>query len=202
MFKAWAQLVRLPNVFTVPADVIAGASLTLCFEDLNILKTHFISILVLCLSSICFYSAGMILNDVFDFQEDLRDRPFRPIPSGRITRGSALVCGLLLLVLGSVLAFGQIQHVLLWPYGHPGLLLPVAILAYNLWLKRTFLGPVAMGICRGLNLLLGAFIIPIPNILACWAAWTVIVYITGVTTIARDEVMQRRSEGPSSSASV
>ena len=40
-------------------------------------------------SSACLYSAGMVWNDFFDIEQDRRERPFRPLPSGRITRRAA-----------------------------------------------------------------------------------------------------------------
>ncbi len=146
------------------------------------------TVLLLCAASICFYSGGMVLNDVFDYAEDKRDRPFRPLPSGRIKRSLALRAGLLLLIIGVALALLNLPLEDWWPHGLPIFLLPVLILAYNLGLKATFLGPLTMGLCRGLNLLLGATVIPVPDPLALWAAMTVTMYITGVTIIARGEV--------------
>ena len=190
MFKAWAQLVRLPNVFTAPADVIAGCALALIgFPDVwpwSIIQ----SVLLLCAASVCFYAGGMVLNDVFDFDEDSRDRPFRPLPSGRIGRKPALIVGLLLLTSGVGLALVRLPLTTWWPHSLPVFLLPLFILGYNVGLKKTFLGPLTMGLCRGLNLLLGATIIPMLNPLAWWAAYTVTLYITGVTIIAHDETKQ------------
>ncbi|MFT3881913.1 MAG: UbiA family prenyltransferase [Gemmatales bacterium] len=188
MFKAWAQLVRLPNVFTAPADVLAGAGFALIGFHGAWPWPSVQTVLLLCAASICFYSGGMILNDVFDYVEDKRDRPFRPLPSGRIGRSLALRTGLLLLIIGITLALLNLPLRDWWPYGLPIFLLPIFILAYNLGLKATFLGPLVMGLCRGLNLLLGATVLPEFEPLALWAAMTVTIYITGVTSIARDEV--------------
>lgn len=51
------------------------------------------------------YLGGMALNDVLDLEEDRVKKPFRPIPSGRITRAAAaalaaLLFGIALLLLG------------------------------------------------------------------------------------------------------
>jgi 4-hydroxybenzoate polyprenyltransferase len=187
MLKAWAQLIRLPNVFTAPADVIAGAALAIPFGYSHIFIHSIPTIAILCAASICFYCAGMILNDVFDFDEDRRDRPFRPLPSGRIHRTTACVAGVSLLVIGASIALSQLQKDKWWPYGIPVFMLPILILAYNLGLKNTFLGPVAMGGCRGLNLLLGSLVLPMMNLIDHWGAYSVMIYITGVTLIAHDE---------------
>ncbi len=62
---SWAQLVRLPNVFTVIADVSA-AFLLVAHGPVPISRFALIV-----LAGIALYWAGMILNDVFD----VRPRP-------------------------------------------------------------------------------------------------------------------------------
>src|SRR5713101_7173859 len=74
--RAYAQLLRLPNVFTALADIClgwlaalaAGASLTL-----------WPSFAFLMCASAALYSAGMVWNDFFDIEQDQRERPFRPL---------------------------------------------------------------------------------------------------------------------------
>src|SRR5439155_21764592 len=67
-------------------------------------------------------------------------------------------------------------------------LLVGAIFAYDGWLKGTWAGPIAMGTCRFLNILLGL------SILGRWPpAWGLLLafvvgtYIAGVTWFARTE---------------
>ena len=67
-------------------------------------------------------------------------------------------------------------------------LLVAAILLYDIWLKRTVFGPLSMGLCRFLNVLLGLTIgiDGIPQ----WGyvlALVIGVYIVGVTWFARRE---------------
>ncbi len=50
------------------------------------------------------YAAGIALNDVFDYEIDLKERPGRPLPSGRVSRRFAAWTGGGLLLLGPVLA--------------------------------------------------------------------------------------------------
>ena len=76
--------------------------------------------------------------------------------------------------------------------GLPLYALPVLILLYNFWLKKTLLGPIAMGLCRGFNLLLGT-IIAEPEAICYIAAGVSTLYITGVTIIAHDETRQGTS---------
>src|SRR5438128_521247 len=89
--RAYAQLVRLPNVFTAFADIGLGilATWQLMPEDLP--KDWVWRALCLLAASGCLYCGGMVFNDVFDLEQDKRERPFRPIPSGRISRSAAVL---------------------------------------------------------------------------------------------------------------
>src|SRR5439155_18185937 len=82
-FRAYAELVRLPNVFTAVADIALGAL------AVSALPSRWLPFLLLVLASACLYSAGMVWNDFFDIEQDRKERPFRPIPSGRIRRRTA-----------------------------------------------------------------------------------------------------------------
>src|SRR5262245_11737347 len=100
--KAWAQLLRIPNVFTALADVIAGALLALHRWPEG---DEVLTLIRVCLASACLYSAGMVLNDFFDVEEDTRERPFRPIPSGRVKKETASRVGFGLLLIGLILVW-------------------------------------------------------------------------------------------------
>ena len=103
-------------------------------------------------ASMVLYASGTALNDVFDFEIDRAERPGRPLPSGRVSIRSAAWFGGLGLLLGPALAL--IERLRCprrsWPPSWPA-----CILAYDAGMKHTSLGPVFMGACRGLNLLLG-----------------------------------------------
>lgn len=193
---AYLQLLRLPTVFTAIADIIAGFVLTHRFIYGPISNDggapavgwnqpeKFAGLLI---ASSCLYLAGMVLNDVFDVKQDREERPSRPIPSGRVSIQSAAVFGFGLMGCG-ILAASFVGQVSL----QVALTLAVAILAYDAVLKKTLLGPVAMGTCRFLNILLGASLQPdwIPSLLAApqlLAAAGLGLYIVGVTTFARTE---------------
>ncbi|ARX87660.1 hypothetical protein SMD44_07141 [Streptomyces alboflavus] len=141
--RAWAELLRLPALFTVPGDALAGAAAT----GLRPGRGTFLAIG----SSLCLYEAGMALNDWADRDEDAVDRPHRPIPSGRVTPIAAFTAAVALTAGGLALASRA---------GRPALATATALAgtvwAYDLGLKRTPAGPVAMAAARGLDLLLGA----------------------------------------------
>lgn len=181
---ALAQLVRLPNVFTVWADIGLGALVT------GALPEQAVSIVWLLLASTFLYWAGMVWNDYFDLEQDSRERPFRPLASGRVGLGTArlLGIGLLLAGLGCAALAGCREEEF---YYRPLVLasvLAVLVLLYDGWLKRTWLGPLVMGGCRFLNVLLGLSV-AVHGFLSgeILLALVVGLYITGVTWFARTE---------------
>lgn len=176
------QLVRLPNVFTAIADVMAGY---LIVRGGLHEPAKFFSLLG---ASVCLYLAGMVLNDVYDVDADTRQRPHRPIPSGRISLGFARKLGFGLLLVGigcSWLACLPIGHV---RPGIVGTALGLCIWLYDGLLKRTPVAPLLMGGCRMLNLLLAMSADPAPWQPFNWLlAGGMGIYIFGVTVFARKE---------------
>ncbi len=188
---AIVQLMRLPAVFTAFADVLAGCALrngTIEFDGV---------VARLLATSGCLYTAGMVFNDVFDRHQDAQTRPERPIPSRRIGVSTATILGVLLIVaaLGSAASLGPSTAQL-------AVALSVAVLLYDGWAKRTVLGPVAMGLCRALDVLLGASVaIPASDALASagfqdtfapqilHVAIAMGVYVAGLTWFARHEAI-------------
>jgi len=184
---AWAQLLRLPNLFTAIADPAAGFFLVgLGFErwtDLAVVAT----------ASACLYAGGAVLNDAFDVRRDAAERPGRPIPAGMVSLTQAVAAGSVLLVMGVGVCFtvgGDTRWI--------AAALACGVIAYDGMLKKTFLAPAVMGACRGLNLLLGA------SIAADWsgpatgvAAGLLWLYVASVTFFARREaaVSSRRRLG-------
>ena len=99
---AYVRLFRLPNVFTAIADVLMGY-LFVRWPEVDpptYLATHCLPLL---LGSALMYTAGMVLNDVFDIEVDRVERPERPLPSGRIAVGWARWLGFEMLFAGAAL---------------------------------------------------------------------------------------------------
>jgi 4-hydroxybenzoate polyprenyltransferase len=187
-FSNYAELLRLPNVFTALADVLMGYLVVRPFDA----EDGPMMALILGASALL-YCAGMVLNDVCDYHLDLEERPERPLPSGRVGRTTAAGLGTALLLLGLVAgwAAGSFSHTL-----RPGIVataLAVLILLYDGVLKPTVLGPLAMGGCRMLNVLLGMSVYPGHWHPLHWLiAAAVGTYILGVTWFARDEAGRSR----------
>ncbi|MEX0928946.1 MAG: UbiA-like protein EboC, partial [Balneolales bacterium] len=130
------------------------------------------------------YGGGVVINDVFDAELDARERPERPIPSGRTSRTEAGVLGAVLLLGGIISAF-QVNVTA----GAIALAVMAGALLYDGWAKQyTVWGPLVMGMCRGGNLLLGVSIVP-AAVFEFWFLGAVpIVYIAAITLISQGEV--------------
>ncbi len=177
--EAWLRLLRLPNLLTVPGDILAGFLLAP-----SAASRDWVELLLAIPAGLLLYAAGLCLNDLFDYKEDLRDRPERPLPSGKISREETAAFSLIFLWVAAFLAafFDAL------PVAIP---LILCIILYNVGIKRHWLlGPLLMGTCRAANLLLGAaaaseefFLTPGP--LA--AAAVLGLYIAAVSFLARNE---------------
>ncbi|MFF5898993.1 UbiA family prenyltransferase [Streptomyces argenteolus] len=151
--RAWAELLRVSALFSVPGDALAGAAAA----GLRAGRGTALAVG----ASLCLYEAGMALNDWADREEDAIDRPHRPIPSGRITPGAALGAAGALTAAGLALAARAGRPALAVAAG-----LGATVWAYDLHLKHTKLGPAAMGTARALDLLLGAVATAAPSAIA------------------------------------
>lgn len=181
---AYLELVRAPNLFTAAADVAMGVLLVRMTQGCQ--RSWLLVPLVA--ASVLLYASGVVLNDVFDLRRDARRRPERPLPSRRVSLRAARRLGWALLLAG--MAAGWLCALLAGGPrpGMVGSLLALWIVLYDACLKRTPLGPLLMGGCRMLNVLLGMSVAA-----AAWQAehWVVAlgigVYVAGVTCFARTE---------------
>jgi 4-hydroxybenzoate polyprenyltransferase len=140
------KLTRLPSVVTVPGDVLAGAAWASGDPDGA-------SPVALVCSSCMAYLGGMALNDWADREEDARERPNRPIPSGQVAPEVALGISIALtagslLVAARAASRGRALAV--------ALPLAAAVWGYDLKAKQTMAGPYTMALARTLDVLVGA----------------------------------------------
>jgi 4-hydroxybenzoate polyprenyltransferase len=176
VLRAYLELLRPPNVVTAIADVLAGYAVAG--------RLNHRALLWLLAATACLYAGGIVLNDFFDRHLDAVERPERPIPSGRVAPSRAAALGGTLLVAGIAAAARAT-----WAALAVASALAALVVLYDARLKRhPIAGPLNMGLCRGLNLLLGIAAVPA----ALSAGWPIalisVVYIAAVTTVSRGEV--------------
>lgn len=183
---AYLQLIRLPNVLTAAADSLAGWLLVggALGEPGQWLP--------LVAASMVLYASGTALNDVFDIEVDRAERPGRPLPSGRVSFRVAAWLGGLGLLIGPALtlAGGAVASTAV------AFVLAGCILAYDAGVKHTIVGPVFMGACRGLNLLMGMAQPPTEGGPAGWSACIAYgLFVEGITVISRSETHEGERRG-------
>ena len=150
----WLRLLHLPRIFTSIGEPLAGACLAAVMAETEL---SFWTLLDVCFCSIAINAFGMIQNDWCDQAADRRLHPDRPLPQRQIpilaAAAVALACILVALCLAAI-------------SGHRVFLVAVTqlilICAYNFTIKKTLVGgAVGMGICRALNVMLGASLVVI-----------------------------------------
>lgn len=143
----------------------------------------------------CLYVGGMYLNDACDERIDARERPGRPVPSGRITAAGATLWACAWFTLGPGLAAAaRLQSPGLAGTASIGWLVAcIALLAcivrYDLDHKGSAHGPALMGACRGLVYLAAALlVVPVPGPAVALAGALGFAWIVGLTRFAKAEV--------------
>jgi 4-hydroxybenzoate polyprenyltransferase len=185
--RAHLELTRPPNLATAAADVFAGFAVASAFAP------PLASLLPLAVAGVALYAGGVVLNDVFDAGLDAVERPERPIPSGRASLSGAAALGAGALTLGVSLAWSVSAA-----SGVIALATAAAAVLYDARGKHhPWLGPLNMGACRGLNLLLGVSAAAGALQGRWWLALAPVLYIAAVTAVSRGEVHggDRRSAG-------
>lgn len=189
--RQYLLLVRLPNVFTTPSNILVGYLATTPPAEAN--GFHLAALMV---SSGLLYIAGIVLNDYFDVEVDRRARPSRPLASGSISKERAMSIALIALAAANAIALAVSPASLAVSAA-----LTAAIIAYDYRLKRSPAGPFAMGSTRFLNVILGASpalsaavasggrAVPVPGIWAAaiFAATSLFVYIIAIMILSKKE---------------
>lgn len=177
---AWLRLLRISALPSAMSNILLG------YLIVHESWMPWQPLALLLLASSCLYLAGMVSNDVFDYRRDLEERPNRPLPSGAISlstaiaaytflMGTAAVCGLFLGWRSLLVIAGII----------------ICIFLYNGVFKASHFGPIFMGSCRVLNIVLGGSVLPegvsAPPTILWWVALSVGLLITGLTLFAKYE---------------
>ncbi len=181
VFRNWLELIRLPAVFSAPADVLAAFALGQTFG----IELSIGTMLSLVAVALLLYMAGMISNDIFDLAVDTHERPERPLPSGRVSVSSAWCVAVGMQGLALYLAYCQSPV-----SGHAAFALCALTYLYNGVTKAQSVGPFVMGLCRGANVCLGLSVLPGFGLES--GSWLMVLaiiwYIWRVTMVSRYEV--------------
>ena len=170
----WLRLARVSNTPTVVTDVVAGAMLADAAARAS-------TIAVVAVAAALFYTAGMVLNDVFDLGVDRVQRPERPLPSGLVSVRAAIVATVVLFAIGEglLLAVDVVA-------GLAGLGLIAVIVLYDAWHKGNALSPLLMGACRGMVYVVAALAVSgTVSSAVAGAAALLLVYVVGLTQVAK-----------------
>jgi 4-hydroxybenzoate polyprenyltransferase len=185
--KEYLLLIRLPNVFTTPSNILAGY-----FAAVTVAEADIVHLIALMVSSGLLYVGGIVLNDYFDVEIDKRERPSRPLPSGNISKRHALAIAMIALLIANTIALvvGPMSLAV-------SLALTFAIIAYDYRLKHGLLGPFAMAGARFLNVILGAspVLLYINNhsyAIVGAAAASLFLYIVAITILSKKEAGNER----------
>lgn len=177
MFKEYLQLVRLPGIFTAFSNVLIGYFFSFSFNSEIIFLPYLLA------TSGMLFCSGMIFNDYFDYNLDKKERSFRPLPSGKISKHNALLIGFIFLILANISAsFLGFDSLII------SLILSCIILFYNLKLKSiSFLGILNLSLIRMLNILLGFSIIGISFEFIQYL-FPLGIFVVGISVLAKNEI--------------
>lgn len=176
----YLQLARISNSPTVVSNVLAGAGLA------GITGWHTTWGWV-AVAMVAFYTAGMYLNDLCDYQIDRRERPNRPLPSGLISKQAAWTVTIVLFGGGTLILASLGVRALF-----SGLVLIGLIVLYDAWHKTNPISPFIMASTRAMVYV--TVFVSFQSMMT-WdlaiAAGLMIVYIIGLTYIAKRETQNR-----------
>lgn len=147
---AWLQFLRIAGVVTLLSNACASCAMATYAEGagfellLRKLWHNGNQALLIALVSVLLYAAGMAWNDVCDAERDRHLHPRRPIPSGRIGLGAAVLLAILLAVASLLVALECGYRA----FFMAGIVLTLTFL-YNTTTKHVaWLGALTMGAIR------------------------------------------------------
>lgn len=180
--KPYLDLCRVSNLPTVWTNVLAALVLSGVPFSLADFLTLYGSISL-------FYSGGMCLNDLFDVKEDRVNKPFRPLPSQKISIKNAILFTIVLFGLALFL-------LLLMPYPeafYAGLILLALIIAYDRFHKGHPFSVLLMAACRLMVFVISGMAVSGSMSGGVWAGgFAQFIYILILSLVARYE---KRSKG-------
>ena len=147
-----------------PGNALMGAITIILVALID--KTLSIPIILAMMAVFFESAAGNVINDYFDYNIDLINKPERPIPSGRISLENGKKYGYLLFLAGTVCGFLISYITNNWiPLGIV-LFADIVLYLYAYRLKSTpLVGNLAVGFMTGFGFVFGGFCINNPSII-------------------------------------
>jgi hypothetical protein len=174
--RGYLAMARVSNSPTVVSNALVGAALVAPLA----LTTD---LLITIVSLVLFYTAGMFLNDICDYEIDRKERAERPLVTGEVSLSEAWVITLVLfgVAIGLLLAVNV-------PAFIGGLVLTGLIVLYDTWHKKNIISPLIMGANRFMVYVIAAMAVVGQfqwNVVA--PASLLLLYILGLTFVAKSE---------------
>lgn len=146
--KAYSELLRVHNVVAALLTTLIGWLTVRVKVDTLSNTSLIIPLLAVGLVS----SAGYVINDYFDIEVDKVNKPYRPIPSGRVTPREALYLTLALIVIGTT------PSLTVGPYTAVFVLINTSlVILYSYKIKELgFIGNVVVSLEGAFTIILGA----------------------------------------------
>ena len=186
--RGWFQLIRLPLLFTVPADPLTGF---LIAGGLAQGSQGYARVAMVCFISFAMSLFGIITNDLADIQLDMTQHPDRPLPRGLVSPRAASYASQLCFLAAVIPSF-----CLGWRFSFVTLVALISIYSYNFYVKyRPKRASVMMAVMRDLMFGLGILIVPgisIPRILMLLVYGVgLFLYYCGLNEITRSETLSK-----------
>ena len=177
MLKNIFQLIRFPGIFTAFSNVLIGFFLiTNGNFEFNVLP-------FLLTTTGLLFAGTMVMNDYSDHKIDSVERPKRPLPSGKISRNTAIYLTIICFSIGNLSAvmIGETSIII-------SLLMTGLIISYNFKLKNiTSAGIFTISAIRFLNIILGFSIVELSLEILPYAI-PVAIYVVGISILAKNEL--------------
>ena len=148
-----------------PGNAVMGAISIILIAIID--KTISIPIILAMITVFFETAAGNVINDYFDYNIDLINKPERPLPSGRISLKAGRNYGYLQFLLGTICGFLISYLTNNWIPFIIVLIADVILYLYAYKLKSTpLIGNLAVGFMTGFGFVFGGFTINTPEIIS------------------------------------
>jgi geranylgeranylglycerol-phosphate geranylgeranyltransferase len=142
------RLIRPLNCLVMGFAVLVGIGLT------GLTNMYWLNLLYGALTAFTLTGAAMAVNDYYDFEIDRINEPNRPIPSGEVSKKTALIVTGILTAVGFVFGYAVSFYCLLFAIGAWGVMV-----AYSTFGKRSgFFGNLLVSACIAAPFLYGSLI--------------------------------------------